>query len=142
MLGLGAGYKWKYQGILKNYFSGHASEVEGVFKLILAELQPEPYTRPVESGKTRVNNVKTSSEKIIRAIDKIISQTREPEISIGVQRLKTYAEYSLIHCEAFASLKKTDLERLINYSKEHSGQDMVLMYPEYIRWRNEEYFTR
>ena len=64
------------------------------------------------------------------------------EIRQRLQRLKTYVEYSLIRCEAFASLKKTDLERLINYSKEHPDQDMVLMYPEYIRWRNEEYFIR
>ena len=47
----------------KNYYSGHASEVEGVFKLILTELQPEPYTRPIESAKTRLSNVKRSSEK-------------------------------------------------------------------------------
>ena len=126
----------------KNYYSGHAPEVEGVFKLILTELQPEPYTRPVESAKMRLSTVKTSSEKIIKAIDGIISQAKEPEITIRLQRLRTYVEYSLIHCEAFASLKNADLERLINYSKEHADQDMVLMYPGYIRWRNQEYFTR
>ena len=126
----------------KNYYGGHASDVEGVFKLILTELQPEPYTRPIESGKTRLSNVKISSGKIVRSIDGIIAQTKEPEIVIRLQRLRTYVEYSLIHCEAFASLKKTDLERLINYSKGHPDQDMVLMYPGYLRWRNEEYFTR
>jgi len=113
-----------------------------VFKLISTELQPEPYTRPIESGKTRLSNVKISSGKIVRSIDGIIAQTKEPEIVIRLQRLRTYVEYSLIHCEAFASLKKTDLERLINYSKGHPDQDMVLMYPGYLRWRNEEYFTR
>jgi hypothetical protein len=126
----------------KNYYNGHAAEVENVFKSILTELQPEPYTRPIESAKTRLSNVKTASGKIVSSIDSIISHTKEPAITIRLLRLKTYVEYSLIHCEAFASLKKADLERLIDYSKEHADQDMVLMYPGYIRWRNEEYFTR
>ena len=125
----------------RNYYGSHASEVDSVFNLIFTELQPEPYVRPIEADKKRLSNVKASSGKIISAIDHILSNVKEPEIRKRLQRLKSYVEYSLIHCEAFASLKKTDLERLINYSKEYPDQDMVLMYPGYIRWRNEEYFT-
>jgi hypothetical protein len=126
----------------RNYYGAYASEVENVFKSILTELQPEPYTRPLESEEKRLSNVKASSGKIISAIDNILSNVEEPDIKKRVLRLRAYVEYSLIHCEAFASLKKSDLERLVNYSKEHPDQDMVLMYPGYIRWRNEEYFTR
>ena len=125
----------------RNYYGSHASEVDSVFNLIFTELQPEPYVRPIEADKKRLSNVKASSGKIISAIDNILSNVKEPEIRKRLQRLKTYVEYSLIHCEAFASLKKSDLERLVNYGKEHPDQDMVLMYPDYIRWRNEEYFT-
>jgi hypothetical protein len=125
-----------------NYYGAYASGVENVFKSILTELQPEPYTRPLESEEKRLSNVKASSGKIISAIDSILSNVKEPDIEKRVLRLKAYVEYSLIHCEAFASLKKSDLERLVNYSKEHPDQNMVLMYPGYIKWRNEEYFTR
>jgi hypothetical protein len=43
----------------------------------------------------------------------------------------------LLHTEAMASRKPADLERLSSYNREHPQQDMVLMYPEYIKWRNE-----
>ncbi|MEO8764605.1 MAG: DUF4838 domain-containing protein [Ginsengibacter sp.] len=126
----------------KSYYGSHAPGVEAVFKSIFTELQPEPYSRPIESSKTRLQGVRVSSGKIIKALDSILIQTKEPEITTRLQRLKTYVEYSLIHCEAFASLKPADLDRLVNYSKDHPEQDMVLMYPGYIQWRNEEYFIK
>ncbi|MEP7107934.1 MAG: DUF4838 domain-containing protein [Ferruginibacter sp.] len=126
----------------KNYYGSHANEVENVFNLILNDMQPEPYIRPIESGNARSGKIKSSAEIILKSIGGIISNTKEPEIITRLQRLKTYVEFSLLHAEAFTSLKKVDFERLINYSNEHADQEMVLMYPGYIRWRNEEYFTR
>jgi len=49
-----------------NYYGSHAPQVDSVFNLIFTELQPEPYTPPIQSSKTRLSDVKASSEKIIK----------------------------------------------------------------------------
>ena len=69
-------------------------------------------------------------------LDSLLNTSQEKDIAVRLQRLRAYIEYSLLHTEAMASRKPNDLKRLANYSKEHPEQDMVLMYPEYIKWRN------
>ena len=81
--------------------------------------------------------MRSSSEIILTRLDSLTNTAVEKDIALRLQRLRAYVEYSLLHTEAMASRKSIDLERLANYSREHPDQDMVLMYPDYITWRNE-----
>jgi flagellin-specific chaperone FliS len=90
----------------------------------------------LETAPERLSKVRASSKTILTKLDSILNTTHEQDIAVRLQRLRAYVEYSLLHTEAMASRKSIDLKRLANYSKEHPEQDMVLMYPDYITWRN------
>ncbi len=81
--------------------------------------------------------MKASSDIILHRLDSLLNTSGDRVIVLRLQRLRTYVEYSLLHTEAMASGKPDDLKRLASYSREHPEQDMVLMYPDYITWRNE-----
>jgi hypothetical protein len=80
--------------------------------------------------------VKASSDIILHRLDSLLNSPGENNIVLRLQRLRTYVEYSLLHTEVMASTNPVDLERLASYSRAHPAHDMVLMYPEYITWRN------
>ena len=120
-----------------DYYGNKASDVEQIFNLILTDLQPEPYKDQVISAAERLPKVRSSSEMILTRLDNLLKSSNEKDIAIRLQRLKAYVEYSLLHTEAMASRKAVDLKRLASYSRENPEQDMVLMYPDYITWRNE-----
>ena len=125
----------------QKYYGKQATEIEEVFSIIFEELHPEPYFNPVdESFVEQSSAVKPTAVKILDQLDRIITETDDPDINKRILRLKTYVEYFQLHTEAFSSRKPADLDRLVKFSAEHSDQDMVLMYPEYIQWRNEDVF--
>lgn len=119
-----------------NYYGKQASDVEEIFNLILTDLQPELYKNQLETAPERLPKVRASSKTILTKLDSLTNTFQEKDIALRLQRLRAYVEYSLLHTEAMASRKPVDLKRLANYSKEHPEQDMVLMYPDYITWRN------
>lgn len=119
----------------RDYYGNKASDVEQIFNLILTDLQPEPYKDQIKSAAERLPKVRSSSEIILTRLDILLNSSSEN--ALRLQRLKAYVEYSLLHTEAMATRKAVDLKRLANYSKENPEQDMVLMYPDYIIWRNE-----
>ena len=119
------------------YYGNKASEVEQIFNLILTGLQPEPHSDQVISAKEQLPGVHSSSGLILNRIDSIINTTTEKDLLVRLQRLRAYVEYSLLHTQAMASGKPEDIRRLVSYSREHPEQGMVIMYPDYIAWRNE-----
>jgi hypothetical protein len=119
-----------------DYYGPQAMDIEAVFDRILNDLQKEPYKDQRSSGVERLSGVRTISADILEQLDHILKNTKAPEVAVRIQRIRTYVEYSLIHCEAMASKKPADLKRLSDYSQNHPDQQMVIMYPEYIRWRN------
>jgi hypothetical protein len=120
-----------------DYYGNKASDVEQIFILILTDLKPEPYKDQIISAAERLPKVRSSSEIILTRLNILLNSSSEKDIALRLKRLKTYVEYSLLHTEAMASRNAADLKRLANYSKENPEQDMVLMYPDYITWRNE-----
>jgi hypothetical protein len=120
------------------YYGAKGPEIETVFNLILDDLQREPYRDQRASAVERLSRVKNASQAILVRLDRILKSTTDQNIIIRIQRLKTYVEYSGLHCEAMASGKPADLKHLSDYSKDHPDQQMVLMYPEYILWRNSD----
>ena len=121
-----------------NYYGVQGPEIDTVFNLILNDLQHEPYRDQRTSAVERLGEVKASSQSISGRLDRILKGTTDRDVATRIQRLKTYIEYSLLHCEAMASKKPAGLKRLSGYSKDHPDQQMVLMYPEYILWRNSD----
>jgi hypothetical protein len=121
-----------------NYYNSQGPEIDTIFNLILEDVQREPYREQRTSAVERLSRVKDSSQAILARLDRILKNTKDPDAAIRIQRLRTYVEYSLLHCEAMASGKPADLKRLSDYSKEHPDQQMVLMYPEYVMWRNSD----
>ena len=120
-----------------DYYGNKAAATEKIFNLILSDLQPEPYKDQLTSAAKRLPYVRASSKIILAMLDSLANTSMEKDIALRLQRVRTYVEYSLLHTEAMASRKPADLERLANYSRIHPEQDMVLMYPDYITWRNE-----
>jgi hypothetical protein len=119
-----------------DFYGNKAPGVEQIFNLILNDLQPEPYKDQLIFAAERLPGVRASSEIILTRLDSLSNAATEKDIALRLQRLRTYVEYSLLHTEAMASRKPADLERLASYSSEHPEEDMVLMYPDYITWRN------
>lgn len=62
--------------------------------------------------------------------------TEDQAVIKRIGRLKTYVEYFRLHGEATADRDPNTLERLVDYSRNHPELDMVVIYPEYIVWRN------
>jgi hypothetical protein len=119
-----------------DFYGNKASDVEQIFNLILTDLQPEPYKDQLMSAPECLPGVRASSQIILARLDSLSNTSTDKYITIRLQRLRTYVEYSLLHTEAMASRKPADLKRLTNFSLEHPEQNMVLMYPDYITWRN------
>jgi hypothetical protein len=119
-----------------DFYGNKASEAEKIFHLILSDLQPEPYKDQLTSASERLPYVRSSSEIILARLDSLASTPMEKDIALRLQRVRTYVEYSRLHAEAMASRRPADLERLASYSREHPEEEMVMMYPDYITWRN------
>lgn len=132
-----AAYLKKY---CQDHYGAQSVEAEEIFTLILTEFQREPYGLPEDFSGQRLQNTRKVAKILSEKLHQVLSKTKDKEIATRFERIKSYVEFSLLHCEAFASKAKPDLDRLIQYSKDHSEQNMVLMYPGYVRWRNEEYF--
>ncbi|MBL7113292.1 MAG: DUF4838 domain-containing protein [Bacteroidales bacterium] len=120
----------------ERYYGDQATEIKEVFNIVLTEFQPEPYISPLEAGSSRLEQVRTSSEKIFNKLDEITAGAKDDKVLVRIERLKTFVEFSLLHCEAFSSLDIADLNRLVEYSREHRHHEMVVMYPDYVEYRN------
>ena len=119
-----------------DYYGERALNVEQIFNIILTDRPPMPYKDQLKTAQESLLRVKAYSKTILPELDSLASATQEKNIAIRLQRLRAYIEYSLLDAEAAASRNPVDFNRLVKYSKEHPEQDMVLMYPEYITWRN------
>ena len=121
-----------------DYYGEQGKDIERVFNLILNDLQAEPYQDSRRGSGRDINQVRAAAGSILSTLDSILANCREEKIEVRIQRLKTYVEYFLLQCE-YESIPEpgpADRERLVSYSRQHPGQNMVLMYPEYIKWRN------
>ena len=121
----------------QDYYGDKASDVMQIFDIIFTDLQPEPYKDQLKSAKERLPAVRSSSKIITDRLDSLLNNCSDKDIALRLQRLRTYVRYFLLHTETMASGRKADLQDLAGYSHEHPEQNMVLMYPEYILWRNE-----
>lgn len=121
-----------------DYYGEQASDVEQIFSIILTELPPKPYTEQLKTVSIRLAEMRAYSKDIIAKLDSLTNTTKDKDVALRLQRLKTYVEYNLLNTEAMASGKPEDFKQLGNYSKEHPEEEMVLMYPGYISWRNQD----
>jgi len=125
----------------RKYYGDQAENIEEVFKLIFTELQPEPYMSPLEVGNTRLEQVTAASERILDKLDEISGNTSDEKVSMRIDRIRTFTEYFQLHNKAFSGLDINDLNRLVEYSAENRNMEMVLMYPDYVKYRNLNNFT-
>jgi len=124
----------------QDHYGDQSEEAEEIFTLILTKFQREPYMLPEEFSAERLDTTRKVSKILLEQLDTVLGKIQDRQIAVRFERIKTFVEFSLLHYEAFASNAKPDLGRLIQYSRDHKDQHMVLMYPGYIKWRNEEYF--
>jgi len=121
-----------------DYYGDQGTEVEQVFSLIFNELQTEPCRDSRRGGHTDISRTRAAAVAILEELDNIMGKCSDDVIAIRIQRLKTYVEYFLLHREFESAPERNPAgrEKLVNYSRQHPEQHMVLMYPEYIKWRN------
>ncbi len=125
----------------QRYYGRESPAIEKVFKTLFTEIQPEPFIRPDQKEFTRrFPVIDTVSRNLVSALDRILAKTTDPGITKNILRLKAYIEYFRLYAEVFTMKKPGDLDRLVQFSEDHPDMQMVIMYPEYIRWRLEEYF--
>ena len=124
----------------KAYYGGQAIEAKNIFTKIWQELQHEPYSRESSAIASNWQRIEKQAPGIIQLIDSVMSQSTDTVIHERFNRIKTYVEFQVLHTKAYYTREKSDLENLAKYSRDHPEQSMVLMYPGYIIWRNEEYF--
>jgi hypothetical protein len=120
------------------YYGDQADQVKEVFDLIFHDLQPEPYADQIYSAADRIEQVKSASDVILGKLDSILVTTGDKAVQERIRRLKVYVEYAGLHCEVMLKRKPEDLKRLADYSRNHPDQQMVVIYPDYIVWRNTE----
>lgn len=129
---------------LKKYYSDYygqqAEQAEKIFKMIFEELQQEPFLPEPENIAAGWPRVRTAGPQILQQLDQVMQQGRDSVIRKRFGRIKAYVQFMVLHVQAYGSRKKEDLTRLMEFSKENTDQSMVLMYPGYIWWRNEEDF--
>lgn len=130
-----------------NYYGDHGNTIEIIFKDIFAELQKEPFISVFKKAyKDRSETITPIAMDITKQLDALIDSTKEPIIISRLKRLKVYVEYFQLYYQTIsefdnlytenpADFEKYSLSRLENFSKNHHEQHMVLMNPEYIRWR-------
>jgi hypothetical protein len=121
-----------------DYYGEQASKVEQIFNIILTVLPPKPYSEQLKKASIRLPEMRAYSKNILTKLDSLTNATKEKDVALRLQRIKAYVEYNLLDAEAMASGKPEDFKRLCNYSKEHPEEEMVLMYPGYISWRNQD----
>jgi hypothetical protein len=126
----------------QKYYGKHAAEIEAVFTCILNELHPEPY-RDIEEGYAaeHVSGIQSTANKILDRLDRMLEDSADPVMKDRIVRIRTYVDFFRLYTEAFSDRKQEDMEEMIKYIEEHPEQGMVLIYPEYFRWRNQELFS-
>ncbi len=125
------------------YYGADSTRIERVFNTVFTELQPEPYVDPQSREFTHhLMVIDSIAPKLVFDLNMIFDRTDKPPIMKNIVRLKTYVGFFRVYADAFASRKPEDLDRLVQYSKDHPDQHMVLMYPQYIRWRLGEEFRK
>lgn len=121
-----------------SYYGAEAAPIEGIFDRIFRELQPEPYRDQKQNAAGRIEQVRKVTGSLLSSVDSILKKVNDEKIYGRIVRLRTYIEYARLHCEAMASGLPADLARLEEFSRERPDQQMVLMYPAYIKWRNSD----
>jgi hypothetical protein len=116
--------------------------VNSIFDTLFTEFQPAPYVIPEPGRISRLDSIRMSGRAMLAKLDSLLQISRDTIEALRLRRIKAYIEFSSLYAETFQSGKKAGLEKLVNYSADHPDQDMVLMYPGYIRWRLEEYLNQ
>jgi hypothetical protein len=124
----------------RDYYPEHAEEVNEVFQLIFHQFQQEPFIVPDPEQPASMDSMLVAAEVILKKLDKAIGQTQDDITKQRLIRLKSFVEFSKLHQFAFSTGKKADFDKVVSYSIQHPDQDMVIMYPGYIKWRDLEYF--
>jgi hypothetical protein len=127
----------------RKYYGKQADDMERIFGEIFSDLHPEPYRGIDDEYLThRHAVVHSTSGRLLSCLDRIAMDTMDPVIRKRILRVRTYVEFFRLYVEAFNSGMQDDMDKLINYIGEHPDEDMVLMYPAYFKWRNQELFSR
>ena len=134
------------------YYGQHAKTVNEIFQIIFNELQNENLHschnalggkngNPVDSeGLARIKN---AAEIILKKLTDIRSKTTDQAIIDRLDRIDIFVRYFRLYYQAYHSQSKSQLKKLIDFSRQNSKfQDGVLMYPEYIQWRNSGYYKK
>ena len=125
---------------MKSYYGPQAEAAGRIFAAILNDLQPEPYDRESNSLAANWPRVEKHSPQILEMIELAIAKSADSTVRERFSRIKVYVEFFVLYTKAYHTRKKEDLANLSTYSKTHPEYGMIVMYPGYIHWRNEEYF--
>ncbi len=121
------------------YYGKFAGETEAVFHRILNELQADQslmiYTGNDDKREKYMALVPVAGS-IIERIEALINRSQEPDVVGRLMRLKAYVEYFMFYYKGLATQEEGSLARLADFSRNNPELNMVLMSPEYIKWRN------
>ena len=125
----------------QKYYGNSAGDVENIFYELFTEMQPEPY-KGIWDKKfiDRNETVQPVAEKIKKQLAEVIDHSGDPVVKERLVWLKTYVEYFQLFSQAFSDRKKENLEKVMDYSKNHPDVRNVVINPEFIRWRDAKYF--
>ncbi|MCK9208515.1 MAG: hypothetical protein M0P66_15485, partial [Salinivirgaceae bacterium] len=125
----------------QKYYGNSAGDVENIFYELFTEMQPEPYKRMQDKEFIdRNETVQPVTEKIKKQLAEVIDHSGDPVVQERLVWLKTYVEYFQLFSQAYSDNKKENLEKVMDYSKNHPDMRNVVITPEFIRWRNGQYF--
>ncbi|MBL7697864.1 MAG: DUF4838 domain-containing protein [Chitinophagaceae bacterium] len=124
----------------RDYFGQQRQEAEKVFTAIFNDMQKEPYLPSPDDVAKNWLGVEKTSPAILRDIDNAVANSIDSLISRRWKRLRVYVEGMMLQTKDYHTRKIDDIRVFENFSKTHNDMREVIMYPGYIRWRNEEDF--
>lgn len=124
----------------RDYYGTLAENARDIFLSLFTHLQPEPYNRESDALAGNWPSVEKHTPEVLRLIDAALSKSTDENIRERFRRIKSYVQFHELYTKAYHSRKKSDLEKLVQFSRDRPEHAMVLIYPGYIKWRNEEYF--
>ncbi|MHC4395863.1 MAG: DUF4838 domain-containing protein [Planctomycetota bacterium] len=136
----------------RQYYGRHAKVVNEIFRIIFSELQNEKLhaSHNALGGRngTPVNpealaRTQAAAETILKKLADIQRETTDPAVIKRLDRIEIFVRYFRLYYQVYHSQSKSQLKRLVEFSRQNSKfQDGVLMYPEYIWWRNSGYYKK
>lgn len=124
----------------QNYYGGQATAAKKIFTNIFGKLQEEPF-RPAPGAIAQTwPRVEKIAPGILQDINKAKSQIVDSIMLRRWERVEAYVNSMMLHTKAYHSGEIDDLRVFESFSNASADVREVIIYPGYVRWRNEEDF--